>query len=433
MEYLSYILIALFGLPLIIAIIVAYTLSHYSEIKLFISDVAKAFGWAGKRIRKISISSELEGTINGVINEFNKNFEQPILPNCKIQWVTGENHKNILRENEAIICISFDKKDHDLNFYNATYNFIQTALVAKAKPFLKKATSTALDLVSTKLILKQYRREILRTFNQRFSEIGQDTKEVFYRLEETDNSGLFSTLLLPEFHYLGDVLNEKTPHPDIEAETENFLQWFHDLATREFDEHTKLRFEGTHLRVGVILVAKRETYERAGIEAYTKWAEKYAMENYNAVYILSKGFHKNRIAKEVAQVLIESKGFEQVNKNITIKRIAPDGSQILITTICLRPNLTAIIFNAWEYLKERFQSKRSVIGIIETVTKEDIIVNIAGLKVTIPKINEGHIPYFRKRVGSEASKSEEIIRPSDQFFNSSTRLGESLHNSLKMP
>ncbi len=394
MEYLIYILISIFGVGLLIASIVAYTLSHYSEIKLFISDIAKTFAWAGRGIRKISVSSELEGTINGTINDFNKNFEQPILPNCKIQWVTGENHKNILRENEAIVCISFDKKDHDLNFYNAIYNFIQTGLVAKAKPFLKKATSTALDLISTKLILKQYRREVLRTFNQKFSEVGQDTKEVFYKLEETDSSGLFSILLLPELHYLGEVLNEKTPHPIIETETENFLQWFYDLATRGFDEQTNLRFESIHLRVGVVLVAKRETYEKAGIEAYTKWAEKYAAENYNAVYILSKGLHKNKIAKEVAQVLIESKGFEQVNKNIIIKRTAPDGSQIIITTICLRPNLTTIIFNAWEHLKGKFQSKQPVIGIVETVTNEHIIVNVAGLKVTIPNKNlsEANIP-----------------------------------------
>lgn len=387
MEYLIYILISIFGVGLVIASIVAYTLSHYSEIKLFISDIAKVFGWAGRGIRKISVSSELEGTINGAINDFNKNFEQPILPNCKIQWVTGENHKNILRENEAIVCISFDKKDHNLNFYNATYNFVQTALVAKAKPFLRKATSTALDLISTKLILKQYRREVLRTFNQKFSEVGQDTKEIFYRLEETDSGGLFSRLFLPELHYLGEVLNEKTPHPVIEAETENFLQWFYDVATRGFNEQTNLRFESTHLRVGVVLVAKPETYEKAGIEAYTKWAEKYAAENYNAVYILSKGLHKNKIAKEVAQVLIESKGFEQVNKNIIIKRNAPDGSMIIITTICLRPNLTTIIFNAWEDLKCRFQSKQPVIGIVDTVTKEGLIVNVSGIKVTIPNKN----------------------------------------------
>jgi hypothetical protein len=67
-----------------------------------------------------------------------KNFENPILPNCKIEWVTAEKQRNNLREGEAIICLSFDKKDHNLNFYNANLNFVQYGLIAKAKDYLNK-------------------------------------------------------------------------------------------------------------------------------------------------------------------------------------------------------------------------------------------------------------------------------------------------------
>lgn len=368
-----------------IVIVILFAINNYSQIKLIISDIARFIGWAGKGVRKLSVSSELEGTLNGVINHFNQSFSAPILPNCKIQWVTGDNHKNILRPNKAIICVSFDKKDHELNYYNATYNFIKTALIAKTKPFLKKQTSKAIDLVSTKFILKQYRREALRTFNEKFNTVEPDTKEVFYRLEETENNALFNTLLLPEFHYLGETLNEKTPNPIIQQETEAFVEWFYELATRELDDRTKLNFERTFLKVGVILVAKESTYRQAGIEAYTKWAEKYAAENYNAVYILSRGYGRNRIANEVAEKLIQTKGFEQVNKNTISKRTDSEGKQVIITSICLRPNLTAIIYHAWEHIKERHAEKKPVIGIIETVTNEVVMVNVSGLRVQVPK------------------------------------------------
>ena len=84
-------------------------------------------------MRKLSVKSEYEGTVNSIIQDYNKNFENPILPSCKIEWVDDNNINNVLRENEAIICLSFDKKDHNLNFYNAILNFVQIALIARLK------------------------------------------------------------------------------------------------------------------------------------------------------------------------------------------------------------------------------------------------------------------------------------------------------------
>lgn len=394
MDALTTILIAVLGTGVVISGIIAYTLSHYSELKLFFSDLLRLVGFLGKWFRRASVSNEIEGTLNGVIDDFNKNFSSPILPNCKIKWVTSENQSNVLKENEAIICLSFDKKDHDLNFFNATYNFIQTALIARAKPFFRKTTAKAVDLLSTKIILKQYRREVLRTFNTRFIEVEQETKYTFHRLDETDENGLFSTFLLPELHHLGELLNEKTPHQNIENEIEQFVNWFCDLATRDFDEKSILRFESPNIKVGVILVAKLSTYNQYGIEAYTKWAEKYASEHYNAVYLLSKGTHRNSITRDVARTLIETNGFEQINKNSIIKRPDKEGNPIIITCICLRPDAATIRYNAWEFVKEKFSNKKKVIGIIETITKDELIVNVAGLqcKVSNKQLSSTPIP-----------------------------------------
>lgn len=379
------ILISIFGFGTVTVCIIIYTLRHYSQIKIFLSDFLKVIGFLGKWFRKTSVSSELEGTLNGVVNDFNKNFQSPILPNCKIQWVTTENMQNTLVENQAIICLSFDKRDHDLNFYNATYNFIQTAMVAKAKPFIKASTRKALDLLSTKIILKQYRREVLGTFNTKFSEVEADAKETFHRLEETDTNGLFTNFLLPEFQHLGELLYEKTPSEIIEKEIENFVNWFYELATREFDEKTNLNFETPNIKIGVILVAKLSTYEKYGAAAYTKWAEKYASEHYNAVYLLSKGVPRHKIAKEVSDILTNSKGFEQVNKNSLIKINTPEGSSLLVTCICLRPDPATIRYNAWELLKKKFNEQEKIIGIIETVTRDYIIVNVSGISCSIGK------------------------------------------------
>ena len=92
-------LLALIGPPLGLILGIFITLvviKHYDKLRLLLSDILRTFGWLGKSIRRKSVETEYEGVINGVINEFNKNFETPILPNCEIQWINSENQQNYL-------------------------------------------------------------------------------------------------------------------------------------------------------------------------------------------------------------------------------------------------------------------------------------------------------------------------------------------------
>ena len=99
-------MILIFGVtPLLIAFGYIYLFGEvWSKGKIVLADIAAFFGWAGKGVRKYSVEQEYQGTINSIIQDYNQNFENPILPKCKIEWVTAENQQNILKEGEAIIC-----------------------------------------------------------------------------------------------------------------------------------------------------------------------------------------------------------------------------------------------------------------------------------------------------------------------------------------
>jgi small subunit ribosomal protein S1 len=356
----------------------------WAKGKVVLGDILKFFGWAGSSVRKLSVKSEYEGTINSIIQEYNKNFETPILPKCKIEWVTPENQKNILRENEAIICLSFDTKDHNLNFYNATLNFVQTGLIAKAKEYLIKSSSKAIDLLTTHIILRNNRKQVLTTFRQRLNEFDDATKLEFENLTPTNEKGLFLNILLPEFYYYGELIDTLPPNSDFNVEANGLLAWFKELATREFDEKTNLKYVSKNLKVGVILVGKDETWESQGAGAYTKWADYYATENYNSVYVLARGSNGYERATIVTKILTHSKGFDQLNKNPRIKCVSADGSEYTVTCYSLRPNKTTIAYLAWESFKEYFTESKIVPAIVDGVTKEKIVVNVFGLKFEIP-------------------------------------------------
>lgn len=352
----------------------------WAKGKVVLGDILKFFGWAGRGIRKLSVKNEYEGTINSIIQDYNKNFEDPILPSCKIEWVTSENQRNILRENEAIICLSFDKKDHNLNFYNATLNFVQTALIAKAKDYLNKHSSRAIDLLTTHIILRNNRKQVLTTFRKKLNEFDDETKKEFEILAPTNDKGLFLNILLPEFHFYGELIDTLPPSSEYNTEANGLFHWFKELATREFDERTNLKYVSKNLKVGVILVGKDETWENQGAPAYTKWADYYATENYNSVYVLARGGNGYERATIVTKILTHSRGFDQINKNPKIKCVSAEGQEYIVTCYSLRPNKATIAYLAWESFKEHNANGSLVPAIVDSVQKETIVVNVFGLK-----------------------------------------------------
>lgn len=396
------------GLGIGIAIVCIYIFGQiYPTVKIIISDIARFFGWAGKNVRKYSIEQEYQGTINSIIQDYNKNFESPILPNCKIKWVTTENQQNILKKNEAIICLSFDKKDHNLNFYNATLNFVQTALIAKAKDYLNKPYSKAIDLLTTHIILRNNRKEVLTTFRKKLNDFDDDTKQEFADLVPTNDKGLFLNMLLPEFHYYGELIDSLPPNPEFNSEANGLFQWFKELAMREIDEKTNLKYISKNIKIGVILVGKDETWENKGIIAYTKWADYYATNNFSSVYVLARGRSGEERANELVRVLNQIKGFDILNKNPRIKCVSTEGREYIVTCYSLLPNKAAIAYLAWKELKKYYDEHNTVPAIVDYVHKNSIVVNVFGLKFELSNNELSEI---------KITDAQKVFKTEDELF-----------------
>ncbi|MFV0325950.1 MAG: S1 RNA-binding domain-containing protein [Bacteroides xylanisolvens] len=356
----------------------------WAKGKIILGDILRLIGWTNKNVRKLSVKSEYEGTINSIIQDYNKNFENPILPNCKIEWVEEKNINSVLKENEAIVCLSFDKRDHNLNFYNAILNFVQIALIAKAKDYLKRASSEAIDLLTTHIILRNNRKEVLTTFRKKFNDFEETTRQEFEALVPTNDRGLFLNILLPEFYFYGELIDSLPPSSEYNIEANGLLQWFKELASREIDERTNLKCISKNFKIGVILVGKDETWEKFGASAYIKWADYYAAENYNSVYVLGRGNSGYERASEVVRILTNSKGFDQINKNPKIKCASAEGKEYIVTCFSLRPNRATIAYLAWESLRQYYSEEKNIPAIIDNVQKECIVINAFGLKFEIP-------------------------------------------------
>ncbi|MBK9044723.1 MAG: hypothetical protein IPN97_16355 [Saprospiraceae bacterium] len=288
-----------------------------------------------------------------------------------------------MKEGEALICLSFDKKDHNLNFYNATLNFVQTGLIAKAKDYLNKSSSKAIDLLTTHIILRNNRKEVLTTFRKKLTEFDDETKKEFETLAPTNDKGLFLNILLPEFHFYGELIDTLPPSSEYNTEANGLLHWFKELATREFDERTNLKYISKNLKVGVILVGKDETWESQGAAAYTKWADYYATENYNSVYVLARGSNGYERATTVTKILTHSKGFDQINKNPIIKCVSAEVRICSYLLLIASKQSNDSLFSLGKF-QEHNASGSLVPAIVDSVQKETVVVNAFGLKFELP-------------------------------------------------
>lgn len=405
------------GIGVIVGI---FILLNYPKIKIIISDILRLFGGLGNWFRKRSLETEIEGSINLCSKNFNSTTDLSIFPPCTVQWVNEENKESYLHEGKAIVRMSFHKQNHDLNLYNVAHAYVKAGALPRTKPFIKKQTRDALDLIITKLLLLQSGRGgALSVLNDRFREEPIELKEVFYKFEETDFRGFFRSLLLPEFQFLGEVLGDVTPTSDIDSEIEGFIEWLYVLVTRGEGERTTLMYMSQHIKVGVILVADESTYSNHGISPYLRRATSYANKDFGSIYLCSRGRIRGQITKAIARELSEKGGFDILTKYQSTIKYDTQGNEIEITCIALKPDAATIIQSAWERLRKLFDAIVEVNAVVMDVERDCLVVNAEGLRIVINKLDASSIdiPDLRRYFENDQILSLRIL---DINFESQT-------------
>lgn len=381
-------------------VLLALVLLVYPQVRAVLGDMIRLFGFMGRWVRRASLAAEMEGSINSFTKDFNLNATDEILPECRVSWVNGDNYAKTLTSGCVVVRVSFGS-EHDTNLYNAAATFVKHSLLPRAKAHLTCETATALDLILIRNIVTRIKRSALRIFNEAFNNHAEPTRVVYYKLEEVDREGLLNRILIPEYQYFGELVNDRAPRPESGREADEFLNWLHQLATREHDERTLLHFARAHFRVGVILIAREETYTKHGLEPYLRRAATYASDGYRSVYLLSRGQRRGSTAKKIAKRLCEIGGFEAQLKNPDVRIGDPDAGDV-ITCIPLTVDHVALVQIAWERVEQARTAGNVVVASVVVVDRDGIDVDVYGLRVRVenPHLAGMEIPdairYFRR-------------------------------------
>src|SRR5690606_13084931 len=227
-----------------------------------------------------------------------------------------------------------------------------------------------------------------------------ENNEVFEKcekLEEIDDNGLFTRVILRELNNLGEKQFGRTPKVEHYIESEEFLDFIYNVVTREYDDNTPLVYNKKVYKVGFLLVAKAETYMNYGLEAYYRRIRLGLASGVKTFYLLARS-EKVEILEKVAKELLHTGN--SILKNAPKEYIDTHNRKCICYS--LEVNTDSILSSTISSIGKAIENKTSVNGVITSVRENRLLIDINGLsgEVKYHNLSAGEITdarnYFKE-------------------------------------
>lgn len=398
-----------YGLPSFLVIIIVFLFyvaaTKPENFKVYFGSIYQFLAWPFKVFRKKAIRFKIEGPTTRALKKIAREIPDIEIPDLVINWVNEDNLETKLKEGKAIIKLKFDD-DHTRNIIKATNVYVRDAFLKHSKPYFHESLRKALDLIMTKKILLQINSNQSNLISQFFEENSIDSDEVFEKsekIEEIDDHGLLTRIFIRELNYFGQKLLGRLPKEEHKKESDEFLSFINQIATREFDDDTPLAFNNNTLRVGILLVAKIETYQNYGLRPYLRRIKLGYANNIETFYLLARS-EKVEILKQVAQELLATGNFILANDPKEFK----DNQGRSAICYYIKVNQDSILANATKSIGHAIINKLPCGCVITEVRENKLRLDYDGLEgwvkkenLSILEINDAKL-YFREGTYIEA-------------------------------
>lgn len=382
-------LLKTYGLPgslIVVLIFVLYVAANKPEnFKIYFGFIYYLLAWPFTIFRKRAVRFQIEGPTTKALKKIAKEIPEIDIPELIIKWVSEDNLAVKLKEGKAIIKLKFEN-DNTRNILKSTNIFVREAFLKSCKPYLNESFRKALDLIVSKKILMQIKNNQANLISLFYEENSvDDNKEVFEKcekIEEIDDNGLMTRILLRELNHFGEKLIGRLPKLEYKEESDQFLDFVNQIATRDYDDDTPLTFINTTLKVGIILVAKRETFINHGLLPYLRRIKLGKARGIESFYLMARS-EKVEILKLVAKELLATGNFILINKPVEFK----DYLQRPAICYYIRINEESLFANTLKEVGDAIQAQEAVECVITEVKDTGLKLDINGVEGWIKKEN----------------------------------------------
>lgn len=288
--------------------IISIPLSLYIIISLFISFVLyilknpevvdkwsylynKYLAFRTEKREKNIVSKNVDYKITAITKRINKESDGIIPFGLRIKWCDISKVDSYIQKSDVIVVLK--KEDNcDKNIIDICRAFVPKATLPKSRNCVEKKVLEAVDTFMIKSILNNgdYSSAYNYYLNNYYNPTLQNDKlleKYLTIINDINNIGFFTRILLAEYRRVGNKLYGTNEEEAFHEESIDFFKFLECLSKRKPGDNTPLIFLGNRIKIGLIYVAKRMTYNAFGSESYVKRVEKDIDQGAQRIFILS--------------------------------------------------------------------------------------------------------------------------------------------------
>ncbi len=390
-----------YGIIGILLLLLILAISYTEKTQVIVGSVKHYLAILFSCLKKSSTKDRLQGSCNLALKQIAKDYPDFSLPKMKIDWVKEDKINAILESGEAIVKLKYSE-DHSQNIVNAMSVYVKKSIIPKAKPYISPEIVSAIDLTIVRKVLKQVDSKYPNAFEYFIENNKEEIKsEYISTIKQIDDAGFFTRILLKEFDRFGNVLYGNFPNEEYQNEANKFVDYVYNISTRGYEDQTILQFNGSTIKVGVVLVARPETYHEYGVSAYLRRIKLGRAKGIDTFYLLARA-EKVDILRDVVKKLLELDGFEVANN----PKVYNDDKGRDCICYCLKVDNESVTTRAITSIMTAIEHDTTLNAIVTKVRPDGLKVNIDGIEGFIAK--------------NGITSDSHQIKVSDYFYNDMT-------------
>lgn len=363
-------IIKLLLITLLIMTSVGVIISNYTNIRNLCKDAYSTYLSVRSWFKRRKLREQVEADCKQGIDSLNTLVPELQMPDLALEWVKkDDNGQVILEEGKAIVLLSYNR-DNVKNLISTTTAYVQKALLPSSRYLLTEPIRKAIDFTVIKGFIanssvKKVAMNALFLENQ--SDIFQYRDE-YNKVSVIDDNGMLSRMLLREYSLWGGRQAGHTPTEEHYLESTNFLNFIFEILDREPDELTPLQFNGKDIKVGVLLVAKPETYNEMGSEPYLRRIREGFASGIRTFYLLARN-EKIQILDLVYTELMSIGSFALQNEPLEFK----DSQDRECICYCIEINEKGNMAKDYKAISEYIETGQQIEVTIERVRQNELL------------------------------------------------------------
>lgn len=277
----------------LLAIVVILIFVFYDKLQRPISKLYDLLSWAGASWRRRAVKADIQSNINSFSQSMDKEVSNIMPYNMKLQFVSGMDRAELLREKNLVLVRIRDRRHDDKNFVHAMLTFCPVGVLPASRPYLDDLLSDAIDFTVTRKFLNaiQYQGALNYLYKEVIEPeaVGKpELDKICTILDRLDEQGLFTKVILRELRDFAVKVGSRYPTEAHKQEARQFVEYMDTLATRIPREAIQTEFQGNYISMGFVFIGTSPKIEREGYVPYLRaiqWGRSIGLEK---IYIAAR-------------------------------------------------------------------------------------------------------------------------------------------------